>query len=547
MKTRNRVSVFYMCLTKATLSFVFALTGVARCQDSLSSGSVKPAYETETWPAGRQLVWAHPGQNGELSDVANWKNADGSPVQSAPDRNTDIVLPAADVLYTVTGNRLNQVRHVIIEKNAKLVGGHRNEVEIWGNCHVKADGWIHFISIRGDKHTFFRIDDAGYPDPQNGQKYSLGQKSRAEWCRSHISHKFQVCKYGLASAEFIGNFGVSDEVMLQHGKMILSGEFRFSGATGKGAFEIYDGGILEIQSGGRIGPFEPANRKCVYNINVYRNGTIQAGSPERPLTQDAYLLLGFAENDQPGRTGLYSALGSFIRVYSEDPQKARLVISSITSVKDYADGMGRPVGNPDQKAHDKTGITLQLAGDVNLNGAFLDYVCLGGIAMENPQLYKNWTTVTFGPHCADKPDSLFSQLQVNPNTYYHSRGDQASEYGLTVKAVEEMSSYLEQNDVFQLCTLPECSRIEDDGKLKKPVAVVFEQPVDVVIQSKVPSAKIRYTTDGTEPTSASPVYEGPVHLDKTTRLMIKAYKAGVGFSQTYVKTYVIQSKQEKVI
>jgi hypothetical protein len=85
-----------------------------------------------------------------------------------------------------------------------------------------------------------------------------------------------------------------------------------------------------------------------------------------------------------------------------------------------------------------------------------------------------------------------------------------------------------------------------DHILKTPVAVVFHEPVvfrepiDVTIQTRVPGAKIRYTLDGTEPTKDSPVYEGPIHLEKTTKITAKAYKPGVGFSPVFSTTYVFE-------
>jgi hypothetical protein len=165
----------------------------------------------------------------------------------------------------------------------------------------------------GDHDTYFNIEDGIFPGKGCVYRHTSKRLPKEKSCNSQISHKFQIAKIGTKSVEFVGNVGVSDEVMLQHGKCIISGDFRFSGATNKGAFEVYDGGILEIQSGGRIAPFINTNAKGVYNINIYRNGVLQAGSPERPLTEDAFLYLGFAENDKPGRSGLYAALGSFIQ------------------------------------------------------------------------------------------------------------------------------------------------------------------------------------------------------------------------------------------
>jgi len=505
----------------------------------------EPAWKLQEWEKGRQLVWANPGKKGDFGKAKNWKE-NGRPAKKAPDRYTDILLPKASRPYVVKGSRVNQVRHVVIEENGELQGSHRNELEIWGNVDVKEGGDIHWISIRGDRDTYFNIEDAVFPG--NGREYRHTSKRlpKDKACNSQISHKFQICKVGTKSVEFLSNVGVSDEVMLQHGKCIISGDFRFSGATNKGAFEVYDGGILEIQSGGRLAPFVSENRKCVYNINIYRNGVLQAGSPERPLTEDAYLCLGFAENDKPGRSGLYAALGSFIRVYSANPRNARLVVTSITSVDGFTDGKGRPVGDPDEKAQGNKGVTLQLAGDVQLDGVHFDYIIRDGIGLLDKDMARSWRNVTFGKHCASRSaSSLVDKMEVDPNAYYHNRGgDQASEFGLTLKAMSAMQKHLGEYEPFQLKTVPENTKIRKLGKgkaaIETPVAVIFDEPVKVKVKTKVPGARIRYTTDGSEPTGKSPAYTAPIKLTKTTKLTVKAYKKGVGFSPTYTTTYVIQ-------
>lgn len=510
------------------------------------SAAVKPAYQTEEWPEGRTLVWANPGTSGKLAEAKNWKTESGKPAQFAPDRDTDIVLPKSEKIYDVKGSRTQQVRHVSVESGARFGGGHRNEVEIWGNLEVQPGGRVLYISIRGTKHTYVHLLEAEFPSKKNGQvlAHPSTRVAAAKQCASQISHKFQIAKVGTASVEFLGNAAISDEVMLQRGRLIVSGDFRWSGITGKGSLEIYDGGILEIQSGGRVAPFDSSNRKAVFNLNVYRNGTIQAGSPERPLTSDAYLLLGFAENDKPGRTGLYAGLGSMIRVYSSDPKKARLVVSSITSVPGFANGRGKSVGKPTEKASGAKGIALQLAGDVDFDNTVFDYVSEGGIGLGDPETRKDWSNVSFGPHCAGPEDRLFSELKANPNSYYHARGDQKSEYNLTVMAMKSMDKFLADADPFQLQTTPENTEIKVLGKgknaIKTPVAVIFDKPIEVEVATKVPGAKMRYSTDGTEPTKDSPAYTGPIKLDKTTRLMVKAYKRGVGFSPTFTTTYVIK-------
>ncbi|MEM6910103.1 MAG: chitobiase/beta-hexosaminidase C-terminal domain-containing protein [Verrucomicrobiota bacterium] len=510
----------------------------------LAVSASEPLWKLQEWETGRQLVWAQPGQGGDFGKAKNWLE-NGSPAKSAPDRETDVLLPAAPKHYQVKGSRNHQVRHVVVEKNGELGGGHRNELEIWGNVDILAGGWMQFVSIRGDKDTYFQIEDPVFPDGKRIYRHVRNTIPKSKSCNTQISHKFQIAKIGNKSVEFLSDVGVSDEVMLQHGKCIISADFRFSGATNKGAFEIYDGGILEIQSGGRLAPFINDNAKAVYNVNLYRNGVIQAGSPERPLTEDAFLCLGFAKNDKPGRSGLYAALGSFIRVYSADPKTARLVVTSITSIDDFRDGQGRPVGNPQEAAKGNKGVMLQLAGDVKLNGVHFDYIANKGIGLLDPSMADEWENVTFGDKCASRsPQQLISKMEADPNTYYHARGDQKSEYGLTLTAMASMEKHLKKFDPFQLATYPENTKLKKIGKGKEmvetPIAVIFEDSVTVEIQCKVPGAQIRYSTDGSLPDGSSPVYTGPFELRETTKLTVRAYKQGVGLSPTYTTSYVVQ-------
>ena len=145
-----------------------------------------------------------------------------------------------------------------------------------------------------------------------------------------------------------------------------------------------------------------------------------------------------------------------------------------------------------------------------------DYVCEGGIGMSDPQARKAWKNVTYGSHNAGPEDALFSKLAVDPNSYYHARGDQQSDMGLTEKAMASMNSYLEQSDPFRLHTLPANTEMKSMGKATRSDSDagrrVFEHPIEVTIENRVPGARIRYTMDGTEPTKDSPAYEGPIRL-----------------------------------
>jgi len=527
--SRTLVAVFLVA------SAILSLTG----SQAWASPIAQPAYKTETWPTARRLVWARPGEGGSFKDARNWREG-ARAATKGPDRNTDVFLPRAAKRYKVQGAGFDNVRHVTIENNAFLIGNHRREIRVWGNVHVKDGGYIYYVCIRGPKHTFFRMDNGEFPNAKNRTQYRHTTRSRSRLNRTQVSHKFQVCKYGDASVEFIGRFGVSDEIMVQHGRMIVNGEFRWSGVTNKGALEIYDGATLELQSGATVGPLIGANRKRVFNIDVYRNGVIQAGSPERPLTSDAFVMLGFAANDKPGLTGLYAAKGSQVRVYSANPAKARLVFTSITSRADYHDGHGKRIGNPTKKASGNEGITMQLAGDVSLNGVLFDYVCKNGIKLADPSGRRKWSNVAFGPHNAARGDGLFGPLTVDPNVYYHNRGDGKSEFGLTTTAVKDMKAFMKNTDKYRIFAEPAHIKVRKDGGFSKPLAVVFDKPVSVKVTTALRGAVMHYTLDGSEPTKTSPKYTAPIHLTETTRLKVKAFRSGLAPSKTFSAAYVFK-------
>jgi hypothetical protein len=395
----------------------------------------RPAFETETWPATRKLVWADPGKGGAMNMPKNWTEG-GKPAVKPPDKDTDLDLPDSDTPYVVapasSGRPLAACRHLTIGRNAAMVGPDRSGTfEVWGNLWVKTGGMVHYVNIAGTKNTFARMDGAEYPVEGDQAIYRFTDRIKDRnnpWAfhsRTHIHHKMMVTKFEGGSVEFLGKMGIGDELYVCRGKMIIGpdAEFRYNGVTGKGTFEVFDGATLELQSGATLATYFNESAHNVFQVSVYKGGTIQAGSPERPIAKDAYLLLGFGRKATgSGAAGLYSAEGSKIRVYSSDPAKARLVLSSITSRADFRDGKGKLIGKPEEAASgDKAGIEMHLAGDVDLDGVLFDYVRAGGIRMKDVQARANWSPVVYGGHNAAAGDALYAPLAIKGDTYYHER------------------------------------------------------------------------------------------------------------------------------
>lgn len=65
----------------------------------------------------------------------------------------------------------------------------------------------------------------------------------------------------------------------------------------------------------------------------------------------------------------------------------------------------------------------------------------------------------------------------------------------------------------------------------------FYPDLDVTLTCGTEGATIRYTTDGSEPTSSSAVYAGPIHLTETTTIKAAAFADGLGASAIASETY----------
>ena len=73
-----------------------------------------------------------------------------------------------------------------------------------------------------------------------------------------------------------------------------------------------------------------------------------------------------------------------------------------------------------------------------------------------------------------------------------------------------------------------------------PDAVITTTPFNVALATTTPTAKIRFTTDGTLPTeTAGTLYTGPIAVSKTTTLRAIAYLAGWESSKVSTHTYLL--------
>ena len=77
-----------------------------------------------------------------------------------------------------------------------------------------------------------------------------------------------------------------------------------------------------------------------------------------------------------------------------------------------------------------------------------------------------------------------------------------------------------------------------------PAAGTYTGSVTVTISDATSGATIRYTTDGSTPTTSSPIYTGPITLTQTTTIRAMATASGMTDSNVASATYTIQAQQQ---
>ena len=72
-----------------------------------------------------------------------------------------------------------------------------------------------------------------------------------------------------------------------------------------------------------------------------------------------------------------------------------------------------------------------------------------------------------------------------------------------------------------------------------PAGGTYSSPQNVTIHSATIGATIRYTTDGSEPSSSSPIFSGSIMISSSATVRAKAFKSGMLDSNTASSTYII--------
>ena len=122
----------------------------------------------------------------------------------------------------------------------------------------------------------------------------------------------------------------------------------------------------------------------------------------------------------------------------------------------------------------------------------------------------------------------------------------ADAYGLLIELYDENNDFTAIKKLMDHCSAEAVLYTYRDyickSPLISPVEGTYERTVRVTITA--PEGTVHYTTDGTEPTGSSPVYEGPIETSPgENEIRAIAIKDNGIYSDTVVKKYTITTKQ----
>jgi hypothetical protein len=531
------------------------LLGQVAWPDEPPAEGFKPAYTTEKWDKPeRLLVWANPGKSGRFGTPGNWqangaaldrieehrymfKKRHGRPeTDAAFTPRTDFLIPASAEDYQVRGvahwKRGSFVcRHITVEANGLF---QHNLSGLYGNLWVDPLGSFNGggnAPFRGKKHTFLRN---GSPRPA-GQPLTDPLQLEAKG----LARKWELRKDDNdASMEIIGSAGSGDETHVIRGRLIVAENSTI--LIGPRCTQtIYEDGALELHSGSYFGKNQ--NRPAT---DMVVRGTLLAGTPQRPLTRDCYVGLSTSDwqghirelllplvgqrswhsipesrtaNDPAMHIGLAVKASAKLRVHSEDPERARLVIRWHGDDRTGADNGAAflRIQTDRQKQlweRTKGRICATFAGDVQFDGVVFDHFHEGGILLADMAMRDKWTHVHFGEHNHAKPDALYASISTQSKNGHWKYPDNAPVADITPRT----NAYVAGQDTVRVT-------ISTDAE---------------------PGTQIRYTTDGSIPDAQANLYTGPITLKQTTVVKARCFKDGRRLGPPRRREYIFRAAEQ---
>jgi len=149
------------------------------------------------------------------------------------------------------------------------------------------------------------------------------------------------------------------------------------------------------------------------------------------------------------------------------------------------------------------------------------------------KLYENGVVVDSGSLSANSPNGQSKVFNIanKANGSYAYKIDLINSFGTTTSSVATVN-VTKGGSVTPIETVSAPSFSLASG--------TYKVAQNVSISTATAGATIRYTTNGTEPTSSSAMYSGAVKVSATTTLKAKAFKAGMNDSSTSTATYTIE-------
>jgi hypothetical protein len=345
----------------------------------------KTNFIREKWDRARVLVWKETQKryqrHKDAGDPSLWQTKDGGPAQARPDEHTDLVIPPGN--YTIAGGGGISCRHLTVGAGVRVSTG----IRLYGNCWLKKGASFRTGHLAGDRHNFMRNDD--------------GRMNR-------VANKIAFNKSPEQSTEWLGGWQTGDELDLFSGTFIVGPGGTFQPGD-RSTQHVYPKAKLVLLSGATF-----HKRGNQYGFNeIEIEGTVLAGTPDRPLTKDAVLGLswkprgvGNPHNSSRGDRGLILYKQGVIAVHSADPEEARLVFRwHRLPTQSFAFKGGEP---PEVKALPH-GIDFLLLGKTQFDGVEFQDTLAGGILMPDPSARQSWKHVTFGKGNFAEPEKLFAQ------------------------------------------------------------------------------------------------------------------------------------------
>jgi len=353
----------------------------------------KADFMKQVWPETRVLVWA--GTGGEVKDgwEAKYWLEDGKPATIPFDENTDLVFPDHDGgmgWVSITAGRKYQpaaFRHLTVGKGWGIVG----HFSVGGNTWIRQGGTVRYLdSCVGKENTFLRNDNDNI----------------------ELVDHFHFKKAPGSSCELIGQYSSADNWQIQSGLMVLSTDSRIA-AGNRTDPTIHENAALAILSGS----FFSRRLNSDWGFDLIVSGRFSGGLPDRPLTRDARLGLGYKSkgasinntSERGNRTPspadfgmIVTETGSF-NVFADAAGKARLILNCHKLEQDWGQlGIqwsnrkldpvaGRAAAEAVPRLSD-----MILLGKADMSNVRFEDIAKGGIHMAKPATVSQWKNVELG-------------------------------------------------------------------------------------------------------------------------------------------------------